>query len=211
MLSVCNGAFFLAKAGLLDGLEATTFAGMIDDLQAAAPKTKVVARQAVRRQRQDHHGRRPLLGDRRRAARHREALRQGRGPGRGRRHGVRLASRLRLGAGEPRRPAPLSGLRRGQRVLRARVVRHEGTRDRWETSWKIRPTARAEPCSTQSTRAVLGTGLDAARRPGESQSRWRFRDGDGSAWTETTRVEADAGQEEKGYQVTMTVARAAGR
>jgi putative intracellular protease/amidase len=42
VLSVCNGAFFLAKAGLLDGLQATTTAGLTDRLQALAPKVNVV-------------------------------------------------------------------------------------------------------------------------------------------------------------------------
>jgi putative intracellular protease/amidase len=42
VLSVCNGAFILARAGLLDGLEATTFAGLIDELRTVAPRTRVV-------------------------------------------------------------------------------------------------------------------------------------------------------------------------
>ena len=46
-LSVCNGAFILASAGLLDGLTATTTAGNIERLAKAFPKTRVVRDQRV--------------------------------------------------------------------------------------------------------------------------------------------------------------------
>jgi transcriptional regulator GlxA family with amidase domain len=41
-LSVCTGAFLLAKAGLLDGLQATTWHGAIERLREFAPKTTVL-------------------------------------------------------------------------------------------------------------------------------------------------------------------------
>ncbi|HTY40840.1 MAG TPA: DJ-1/PfpI family protein [Thermoanaerobaculia bacterium] len=41
-LSVCNGAFILGSAGLLDGLSATTTAGLVGELRAEFPKTRVV-------------------------------------------------------------------------------------------------------------------------------------------------------------------------
>lgn len=43
VLSVCNGAFILAKTGLLDGLSTTTFYGLIDSLKTAAPKVRVLS------------------------------------------------------------------------------------------------------------------------------------------------------------------------
>jgi putative intracellular protease/amidase len=43
VMSVCNGAFILAKAGLLDGLEATTTAFLIERLRNEAPRTRVVS------------------------------------------------------------------------------------------------------------------------------------------------------------------------
>src|SRR6266446_40496 len=42
VISVCTGAFILSKAGLLDGLTATTIQHAIDNLQKASPRTKVV-------------------------------------------------------------------------------------------------------------------------------------------------------------------------
>jgi putative intracellular protease/amidase len=43
ILSVCGGAFLLASSGLLDGLEATTYAPLIEHFRTFAKKTKVVS------------------------------------------------------------------------------------------------------------------------------------------------------------------------
>ena len=201
VLSVCNGAFFLAQAGLLDGLEATTFAGMIDDLKTAAPKTKV-----VRDKRFVDNGKiitvgRPVLGHRRRPPRDREALWQGDGPDRGGRHGVRLAARLGLGAGEPRRPASGRRFPGGERVSRARSCGTRARRERWEASWRLRTDAGPAAFLARLDRAFA----DSPGWKKQSAGTWRFESG-GEAWTQTARVEPVAG--EKALTVTLTVARA---
>lgn len=43
VMSVCNGAFWLANAGLLDGKNATTFYGMLNDLKTKFPKVHVLS------------------------------------------------------------------------------------------------------------------------------------------------------------------------
>ncbi len=47
VFSVCNGAFLIARAGLLDGLRATTTAGRIDQLAETYPKINVVRERFV--------------------------------------------------------------------------------------------------------------------------------------------------------------------
>jgi len=43
LFSVCTGAYFLGRAGLLDGLTATTFHDNVEDLRSILPNTKVLA------------------------------------------------------------------------------------------------------------------------------------------------------------------------
>ena len=201
VLSVCNGAFFLAQAGLLDGLEATTFAGMIDDLQRSAPKTKV-----VRDKRFVDNGKiitSAGLSSGIDGALH--VIEKLYGKGTAQLAAVGMEYDWRPDSGWAR--ASLADMQLFPAFPAVgeyprRVVKHEGTKDRWETSWKVTTTASAQALQENMDKAFGEAGW---KRQGPGAFR---HEGDGGAWTETTRVVPTAGDSNKSYIVTTTVARA---
>ncbi len=200
VLSVCNGAFYLAKAGLLDGLEATTFAGMIDDLKAAAPKTKV-----VRDKRFVDNGKiitSAGLSSGIDGALH--VIEKLYGRGTAQIAAVGMEYDWRPESGWTRASLADRHLYPGFEAVNAyprTLLRYEGTRDRWEASWEVRTDAGAQALLARMDRAFEAS-------PGwtrQASGSHRF-EGEGGSWTETARVERAAG--EKAWLVTVAVARA---
>jgi putative intracellular protease/amidase len=205
VLSVCNGAFFLAKAGLLDGLEATTFAGLIDELRVAAPKTKVVTDKRF-----VDNGKIVTaagLSSGIDGALH--VIEKLYGKGNAQVVAVGLEYDWRPDSGYARASLADRHLRPALGVLYQyprTVLSHAGSRERWETSWQIQTDAPPRVVLEKLDAALAEKGwarLASRDGAGAAESRWRLRDGDGSAWTEATRVEQVKG--EKGYRVTLTV------
>jgi putative intracellular protease/amidase len=181
VLSVCNGAFFLAKAGLLDGLEATTFAGLIEELRATAPKTRVVT-------------------DRRFVDNGKIVTSAGLSSGiEGSLHvvekllGKGYAQRVALGleynwqpdgnwarAALPDRLVQVNT----QDGLRVEPLVTQGTVDRWEKQWSV-ATDQTPADYLPKVNQALETGNKWTREAGG----WTFKDPEGRAWNGTAVVE----------------------
>jgi putative intracellular protease/amidase len=202
ILSVCNGAFFLAKAGLLDGLEATTFAGLIDELKEAAPKTRVVSDKRF-----VDNGKiitAAGLSSGIDGALH--VIERLCGKGTAQLAAVSMEYDWRPDSGYARASLADKRLSPAFDAIREfpsrTVLRHEGTRDRWETSWKIRTDASAASVLERLDKAF--GGARGASRQGAGA--WRLTGEDGSSWTESTRVRPAEGKG-PGYVVTLSVVR----
>jgi putative intracellular protease/amidase len=199
VLSVCNGAFFLGRAGLLDGLEATTFASLIDELQKAAPKARV-----VRDRRFVDNGKIITTA----------------GLSSGIDGALHVIERL-LGKGDAQVAATaleydwrpdggyvramladrhLSGAYEAVRQFDRKVVSHEGNRDRWETRWLVRTDLSSRELLGRleaSIPAAKGWSRDssaAAATSPAARSVWRYRDEKGQSWTATTSAEPASGE-----------------
>jgi len=211
VLSVCNGAYILAKTGLLDGLTATTFYGLIDGLPAVAPKVKV-----VKDQRYVDNGKfittagissgidgslyvvSKLFG---KARAQMVALNM--------EYDWKIDStyaRANLADRHIRKlfsvglnlPAP-SG-------ARVRVLNTEGSARAWEVRWQVQgEISSADVLKALDDRLAGGQWTKQnASSPGAVKSVWKFSDADGSSWGGTSEVQT-AG--DKVFTVTLKIER----
>ena len=191
VLSVCNGAFILAKAGLLDGKSATTFASLIEGLRAAAPKTTVVSDK-----RWVDNGKIVTsagLSSGIDGALHVVEKLYGKGAAQkvavtleynwdreGRWVRAQLADRF------------LRGLYSAANDWDRDILSHEGSADSWENRWRVR-TSESPAQMLGGVASALGvTARDAKGGPGTSASTWTFHDEKGAAWMGTATAGPDA-------------------
>jgi putative intracellular protease/amidase len=205
VLSVCNGAFILAKAGLLDGLEATTTANLIPSFRKFAPKTRVV--------------------DDRRFVDNGKVITTA-GLSSGIDGSLHLIERL-FGRGTAQMAAlgmeynwdPDSKFARAAladkymqfnydvKVLKDgwKPLSREGSREKWENRWSVATESSAAELLDSVNSAIAGnksynnsqvrwTRVDAAADKSVTQSLWRFTDEKGSTWGGVARVEPVTGE-----------------
>ena len=214
-MSVCNGAFILAKAGLLDGLTATTTHGNVPKLRATYPKIKVVDDQ-----RYVDNGKIITTGGLTAGidgALHVVSLMMGKG----------VAQQVALGEEYDWHPG--GGFVRGSLADtefeswmapavdgtgRWELVSTQGGTDRWEVVVEGTSDLSAaelldrlgKSCTTQGT--WTSVAAPAGGPAAATSSRWTFTGRDGKPWTGTLSVLAPSGAAHT-YTLTLSVARSA--
>jgi len=205
-ISVCNGAFILGSAGLLDGLSATTTAHNIEPMRAAFPKVHV-----VNDQRFVDNGKIITTGGLTAGidgALHVVSRLEGLGAA----QAVALGLEYDWQPDKPFLPAQLADLMLPdidlRKLARWHVVSTRGDRSEWE--YVARGT-------TDLDGAALLHGIDEALTlqakwksvspAAQGTSRWSFTDSDGKAWTGTVSVESVPGASGQ-YTAKLHVARA---
>lgn len=199
VLTVCNGAFILARAGLLDGLTATTTAPLLGMLKEVAPKTEVVGdRRFV------DNGKVILsagLSSGIDAALHVVARVRGRGTAQ--RRALGLEYNWDPEGGWARAALADRYLQFNFRDIDGESLDRSGDRDRWESTWRVTDAAGARDVLAR-VNAALGAqrsylapavrwtheadaGTDAA-----PVSRWRFTDEEGRPWQGLAAVTPEA-------------------
>ena len=196
-LSVCNGAFILASAGLLDGLTATTTARLIPQLGSGFPKVKVV-------------------NDRRFVDNGKIITAAGLSSGiDGALHVISLLD----GNGTAQKVAldqeydwrPESGFARGsfadlqipqmnlENVGKLKILSTTGGKDRWEVRVSCTPRVNSgqvmsDVCKELETQGKWSVdGTVTAGNQASTTRHWKFTGTDGKAWTGTLTMQPGAG------------------
>ena len=218
VMSVCNGAFILAKAGLLDGLEATTTSNLIPLFREAAPKTRVV--------------------DDRRFVDNGKVITTA-GLSSGIDGSLHVIERL-FGRGTAQMAAlgmeynwdPDSKFARAAladkymrfnydvKVLKDgwKPLTREGSRERWENRWSVAAESSAAEILSSVNEAIAGnktygkssvkwTRVDTEANRNAMQSLWRFTDEKGVNWNGIVRIEPVAGERNR-FTLSVKVAHA---
>jgi putative intracellular protease/amidase len=200
VLSVCNGAFFLAKAGLLDGLAATTTAGFIDDLKVDFPKTKVITNQRF-----VDNGKIITAGGL--SAGIEGALQVvSKVYGEGTAQSIALGIEYHWDRNSTFLPATLARkfvkpVRRFLLPFDAVTYSSTGKDDRWEEVVTIKTDLTAADLLQQLNNHLVTVGKwmkkESSSEHTPSTSLWRFTDQDGKAWNGTVHIASDGAEKNK--------------
>lgn len=214
VLTVCNGAFILARTGLLDGLTATTFYDLIPELRTAAPKTRIVSDQRF----VDNGKIITTAGLSSGIDGSLHVVERLRGKGRAQQVALNLEYDWRPDTPYARAALADAELRRlfGRRLHlevpggEYKLLSTQGTADRWEARWQITTSTPLADLKAALARHLTEQGgwtarAGDAKNPGE----WRYTGMDRQPWTarvDLRPLEGYAGE----YSLAIQVEREAG-
>jgi putative intracellular protease/amidase len=190
VMSVCNGAFILAKAGLLEGKKATTFYKLIDQLRESAPNTEVVSDQRF----VDNGKVITTAGLSSGIDGSLYLISKIRGMGRAK--SVALHIEYQWDPDSTFARAALADLRLPRldppEGAEVRVVSTEGNRDEWETRFEVSSDLNREKLTAYVNESLAElenwTRRETEAASGDNRSSWKFADEDGSNWTGAVEV-----------------------
>ncbi|HEV7785938.1 MAG TPA: DJ-1/PfpI family protein [Thermoanaerobaculia bacterium] len=212
VLTVCNGAFILAKTGLLDGLTATTFYDLIPSLREEAPKVHVVSdrRYADNGQIITTAG----LSSGIDGALH--VVERILGHGRAQQVALNMEYDWRPDSGFARASLADAELRRifGRRLRlevpggESKVLSTEGTTGRWEVRWQVKTKTPLADLRAALTQRLAETGKWAPKAAAEAgaSGEWTYKDVDQKTWTAHVDLAPEAGKDGE-YRMVIRVER----
>jgi putative intracellular protease/amidase len=200
VMSVCNGAFTLANAGLLEGLKSTTTSGNIDTLRRLHPEIQV-----VRDQRVVDNGKIITTGGLSAGidgALHVVSVTFGEGEARS------IAQMLEydwrpeggfLPAMFASHVLPPVGDKLGVAGHWETVVSTKGDADRWEIVWRVRSALSPADFIKQVSEIYAAAGHWTSIEGGSAGTRWTLIDSDGKPWNAT--LSLDGSDEQRLFKI----------